>query len=204
MFTPSEIASFFISVCFLASFIAIAIYITVSVYRGTAGYNNPKGNSKLASLYELLSNNSKSSLMFNAVFIFRRMILALLLVTQYESKGIQIFGMILTTLSTIGYLIKVMPFESFLVNVLEIFNEIIILICLYHMLFFTDGLTSDAELIYLIGWSLDILLFFQFVANLLCIVSVFMYKLGNLLRRFRQRYNIRQKQIQQEKMRAKI
>ena len=148
MKTPSEIASFAISICFLASFIAIAIYITVSVFRGTAGYNHAKANSKLSSLYELLKNESKSALMFNAVFIVRRMVLAVLLVTQKNSKSIQIFGMIIATLVTIAYLIKVKPFESSLVNGLEIFNEVIIIICLYHMLFFTEALTSDSAMIY--------------------------------------------------------
>ena len=56
--------------------------------------------------------------------------------------------MIYVTLGFIAYIASVMPFESMALNVLELFNELVVLTCLYHMLAFTGILGDEKDLLY--------------------------------------------------------
>ncbi len=42
-----------------------------------------------------------------------------------------------------AYILTVRPFEEKSLNKMEVFNEAIIMVCLYHMLIFTQGLTDN-------------------------------------------------------------
>jgi hypothetical protein len=94
-------------------------------------------NSKIAAFYELLKTNDKWSLMFQLIFVLRRALIALILLYLKESKMAQVFGMMATGLAYTGYILKVRPFEEKSYNYIEVFNEAIIMLCLYHMLIFT-------------------------------------------------------------------
>ena len=66
--------------------------------------------------------------------------------------------MIYVTLGFIAYVASVKPFESQALTILEVFNEFVVLICLYHMLIFTGVLAGDRDLLYTVGWSMDLVL----------------------------------------------
>lgn len=100
-------------------------------------------NSKVSALYEFLKTNDKWSLMFQLIFVLRRVFIALILVYLKVSKMAQVFGLMITGLVYTGYILKVRPFEEKSLNNMEVFNEAIIMLCLYHMLIFTQGLTDD-------------------------------------------------------------
>jgi hypothetical protein len=50
------------------------------------------------------------------------------------------------------------------VNRLEIFNEAIVMLCIYHLFFFVD-FSMSSKLKYLAGWSLDLIIILQFLLN---------------------------------------
>ena len=73
--------------------------------------------------------------------------------------------MIFVSLGFTAYIAGVRPYEDQLSNKLELFNEYVILACLYHMLLFTEALTDDEQTLFNIGWSLVLLFGFQFFLN---------------------------------------
>ena len=65
-------------------------------------------------------------------------------------------------------------------NGIEFFNELIVLGSLYHMMIFTEGVTQDSKILYDVGWSMDLLLLFQFLVNMIYLAfsySVILIKL---------------------------
>jgi hypothetical protein len=99
----------------------------------------------------------------------------------------QVFGFILVSLGYMFYIVSVMPFEELSLNYLEVFNECIILGCLYHLLVFTGGLTDDVHKVYIVGWSMDVVLLFQFAVNVLFMAYGYILKIRDYYRRFRLR-----------------
>jgi hypothetical protein len=91
----------------------------------------------VAALFEQLKTNDKWSLMFQTIFVLRRAFIAFLLIYVKESKMAQVFGMMLTSIVYTAYILIIRPFELKSLNQIEVFNEGIIMLCLYHMLIFT-------------------------------------------------------------------
>jgi hypothetical protein len=141
----SEFISFISSATLIAVILILAAYSAIKVLRNTRMQNLDirEDNSKVSALYEFLKTNDKWSLMFQLIFVLRRVFIALILVYLKVSKMAQVFGMMITGLVYTGYVLKVRPFEEKSLNNMEVFNEAIILLCLYHMLIFTQGLTDD-------------------------------------------------------------
>ena len=92
--------------------------------------------------------------------------------------------MIYTTIGFVSYVAWARPFDSFGMNFLEVFNEVIILLCLYHMLIFTEGLTQDKETLYTVGWSMDIVLVIHFILNIFMIAYQFFQTVVSMIKRF--------------------
>jgi hypothetical protein len=97
---------------------------------------------------------------------------------------LQVVLMIFVTLGFIAYIASVRPFESKALNILELFNEFVILICLYHMMVFTGVLVDEKDLLYSVGWSMDVVLVIQFILNIFIIAYQFLQTLWAILRRF--------------------
>ena len=68
------------------------------------------------------------------------------------------------------YLIKVRPFNSSLLNAMEIFNEGCLLLASYHVYLFTDH-SRDPGFRYNVGWSLIVLTLVNMLFNLVVMVS---------------------------------
>ena len=70
--------------------------------------------------------------------MMRRVLIGLFMVLLIEYPIIQIFLMIASSLQTIIYLEWYLPFESKLLNAMEIMNEICLMLANYHMLAFSE------------------------------------------------------------------
>ncbi len=191
----SELISFISSATLIAVILILAAYSAIKVLRNTRIQNLDirEDNSKVSALYEFLKTNDKWSLMFQLIFVLRRVFIALILVYLKVSKMAQVFGLMITGLVYTGYILKVRPFEEKSLNNMEVFNEAIIMLCLYHMLIFTQGLTDDELLIYMTGWSMDIILLVQFSINLLFLGYNYFHKIKQVIRRFKLRQSRKQK-----------
>ena len=108
--------------------------------------------------------------MYQTVALARRLSLSLILVFLKTSPTLQVALMIYSTLGYMIYIVSVRPFNLRALNMLELFNEAVILACLYHMLIFTEALSDDKEMLYSVGWSIDIVLVIHFVLNT-CIIG---------------------------------
>jgi hypothetical protein len=156
------------STAFIFSITAIGVRSTYRVLKNdrVKNINIREENPTVASLYELLKTSSTMCLLYQSIFLLRRTVMAMILIFMKDSKVGQVISMIVTSLVWLQYIVKYQPFEEPTLNKLEIFNEIIIVTCLYHLLMFTQGLTYDENLIYKTGWSMDILLMVQFIVNI--------------------------------------
>jgi hypothetical protein len=122
-------------------------------------------NKGTASYFDGLRTSSKLALLYQTFYSLRRVALSLILVILKNQPEIQIFLMIYISLAFLSYILRVRPFESKILNFLEIFNECVILGCLYHMLIFTESIIDDPQTLYNIGWSMDVFLVLQFFTN---------------------------------------
>ena len=58
------------------------------------------------------------------------------------------------SMANIYYLMLIRPFAKKSQNILEVFNEVCILICIYHIVVFTE-LCDDPLIQFDFGWSLN-------------------------------------------------
>jgi len=94
------------------------------------------------STYEELRTNSRAALLFNVVYMVRRLFFAAVTVYLNEWPSIQVILVIFHCLVVLMYLMSVRPFVDPLMNRMEIMNEIFIMAAAYHMLIFTDFLPN--------------------------------------------------------------
>lgn len=170
----------------LTSIFGVVIKQTVKVQRNSPQENFEirEKNEDVASYFELLRTSKKSTLLYHTVYCVRRACLSMILVFLKGSPVLQVFLMIHVSLGFIAYVASVRPFESKALTVLEVFNEFVVLSCLYHMLAFTGVLGDDKDLLYTVGWSMDVVLVIQFFLNIMIIAYQFVQTLWAVLRRF--------------------
>jgi len=73
------------------------------------------------------------------------------------------------TLYQLVFLVDRKPMLTKLSQVLEIFNEVMVIISVYHVLLFTDFVPNSEDK-YMFGWSLCLMLVFQVLINLSIII----------------------------------
>lgn len=100
--------------------------------------DNDNVSSSLGSFYDDLKLNSKTAVLYNAIFLFRRLTLPLVLVFLAAYPYLQVMFMIFQNLLVLIYLFEVRPFETPFMNRLEIFNEACVLVSTYMILLFSD------------------------------------------------------------------
>ena len=118
-------------------------------------------------------------------FLLRRFVFSIVCVSAQEDHLLQIGTAMIFGLISISYLITYKPFCDRTINRLEIMNEIINLVLLYHVILFTGVVPWSASR-YKFGWSY---IFFMFSSLLVHLVVTFMetYRLIRLwyLRKYR-------------------
>lgn len=163
--------SYVISAMLIAVTMAMAVANVRKVTKNTERENLEirDTNHTIEAMYELLKTQSKIALVYSSLFILRRLLLSLILVFMATSKVGQIVCLTIISLLQISYFLSVRPFEEPFLNHLEVFNEAIVLCSYYHLYIFTGGLIDDIYIIYIAGWSLDILLLVHFSVNIYCL-----------------------------------
>ena len=74
------------------------------------------------------------------------------------------------TVANLAYVLSAIPFETLLMNITEIVNEITVLLAAYHLFCFSEFVASPSDKAN-VGWSLIILI----LANILFNTVVFIY-----------------------------
>ena len=92
---------------------------------------------KFGSTYSELRIYSKASLMYNVLYMLRRLLITFIATILKQDSYLQVQLIVLHSVFMIIYLTYVKPFEIPLLNKLEIFNEYSILLATYHLFSFT-------------------------------------------------------------------
>ncbi|TNV73814.1 hypothetical protein FGO68_gene12683 [Halteria grandinella] len=102
----------------------------------------------------------------------RRLSFAVIANQLENHPSAQVQLMVLQSVGIFIYIAHVRPFDTNLLNDLEIFNEVSILFATYHLFLFTDYADGDVDLQYLAGWSMVGLSAFNISINMLVMVVV--------------------------------
>ena len=119
-------------------------------------------------MYEGLNVKSRIALVFNAIFIGRRLILALS-ITFVPNTAFQVQLILLSSIATFVYSCSVRPFTENSVNFMDMFNETTIMLLSYLTVPFTDYLL-EAEFKYKIGWIIIAVFLTNLAINILYIL----------------------------------
>lgn len=152
-------------------------------------------NHTYGSSYFQIRTNSKAALLYNVLFMLRRLVYAATAVFLAKYPPLQALILILQSLIHILYVVSVRPFEEMSLNLMELFNEATVLLATYHAMALTEMLPTDSasEIIdsqYKVGWSLITLVGINMIANL--VVMIYQTALQakqhirNLLRKLKQ------------------
>jgi hypothetical protein len=115
--------------------------------------SDPKQIQAFGSTYLDLRTKSKSSLMYNVIYMLRRLLISVLILVFKKWPAAQIQIMIFHSILVIIYNKLARPFEDPKLNKLEIFNELCIMVSAYHLFLFTP-FVEDSAFQYKIGWSM--------------------------------------------------
>lgn len=137
---------------------------------------------KFGTAYEQINTSSKAALLYNVLYMLRRLLLIAIAVFFGESPVGQISIMVAHSFLMIVYLVRVKPFEYSQMNNVEIFNETCVLIASYHLFMFTN-FTSDPAVQYQVGWSMIGLTVSCILANIGLVVASSFITLKHTLRR---------------------
>jgi hypothetical protein len=121
---------------------------------------------RFGSTYSEIKTDSKAALLYNVIYMLRRLLFSLLAVVLDGSPVLQVQLLIFHCILMLIYNILVQPFEEPTLNHLEIFNELCIIGAAYHLFPFTDFL-DNPDVQYEIGWSIIGITTFNIAANML-------------------------------------
>ncbi len=131
---------------------------------------------RFGSTYSENKTDSKAALLYNVIFMLRRLLFSLIAVLLDGSPVLQVQLLIFHCILMLIYNILVQPFEDPMLNNLEIFNELCIIGAAYHLIPFTDFL-DDPEVQYKIGWSIIGITTFNIAVNMIFMTLLSLKKL---------------------------
>lgn len=153
--------------------------------------------STFGTLYKELRAYSKFALLYNVVYMVRRLAFVLIALALPKYPFAQAMLVILSSILVLIYVILARPFSIQSLNRLEYFNELCILIASYHLLIYTDfdfssphdSVELHLQIQYKAGWSMIAITSVNIIANMIVIM---VETVGNLRLAFiKARYHIR-------------
>lgn len=177
--------SYVVSVSFLLFYLVMMFVMMYVIQKDYPGDSKPEKNlsilyPKWTTLFADLRKDSKGAQYYSVVFLGKRFLYASLLV-YVTVPFFQVYALAHLSLASIVYIMVSRPFEKPYMNTLELLNETMILVCCYHLLFFSDA-NLDLRLRYLAGWSLDLLIIVQFLFNVVIEISQLLLKARLILK----------------------
>ena len=92
------------------------------------------------------------ALIYNAFFLWRRLLFAIIIVLLKERPSLRIVLFFYQSIGLLIYVVLVKPFEDPQQNKIEIFNELCILLSGYHLIAFTDFIPQGQAYDEVRGW----------------------------------------------------
>ena len=120
--------------------IMFPFFVVIFVLNRKAKLKEEPFNQRYSSLYENIDTKRRIALIYCSFFTLRRLINAIILVFLRDYPIFQVQVLMINSLLLNIHLIYNKPLISLNYNKLEIFNELCVLACSYHLLFFTDSI----------------------------------------------------------------
>ena len=111
---------------------------TYLIIRNFSKLDSQGSLNSFGSLYEGMRIDSKSIVLYNVIYTVRRLLIGLNALFLGNTPSLQLMITLMSQTLILIYLLLVKPLDSSYMNNLEVFNEICILGCSYHLIFFTD------------------------------------------------------------------
>lgn len=124
----------------------------------------PDIKERIEALYEKIDTSRSASSVFIVLFFLRRFVYALSMVTLQSYQSLQISLLLLQSVLMLLYLLSVRPFNHGYLTNLEIFNEICVLACAYHLIAYTN-FQPDPAIGYEAGTSMISITLFVAIVN---------------------------------------
>lgn len=144
--------SSFFAIGFLGLTLIFPFFIMTILYVLQSRLKRPEYVQRLGSVYDGLKTESKMALLYNVLFLSRRLMFSYIVVFV-DYPVLQIQMLFYQSILMIMYLMYFRPFELNELNNIEIFNELTILISAYHMLLFTPW-EANIDTQFLVGYSM--------------------------------------------------
>jgi hypothetical protein len=141
----------------------------------------------IGATYGDLRIDSKAALLYNVVYMLRRLFISGIATLLKKDSYLQVQLMVIHSVFVLVYITAVRPFELPLMNRMEIFNEFCVLLAATHLFWFTD-FVPDPEIQYLYGWSLIAVSVLNIFVNMLIMVWMSFRSLKLLYWKLRNKY----------------
>ncbi len=97
--------------------------------------------------------------------MLRRALYAAVLVMWANYPIFQIMALTMMSIVMLIYIMLVKPYDDRRLNRMEVFNELTVLMCAWHLLLFTDMIT-DTDVKWMAGWSMVLITGFNLIFNI--------------------------------------
>ncbi len=137
--TSGQLLSYVIAASYLFFYVAVCFGVGIALqirFKRRKELQMGDAYPQYETLFEFLKP-TKSAQAYIILFILRRALFAGVLLF-ISTNFFQVFALNFISLAQIMYLMLLKPFEDPQVNKIEVFNEIVVMICNYHLLFFID------------------------------------------------------------------
>jgi hypothetical protein len=124
---------------------------------------------RIGSTYLEIRTGSKAALLYNVLYMLRRLLFAVIATAFEESPVFQVSLLVFHCVLLLIYDVLVRPFEQPVLNRLEVFNEVCILGAAYHLYAFTD-VVDDPFLQEKVGWSMIAVTTLNIATNMLVMI----------------------------------
>lgn len=149
--------------------------------------NQEKAVNVFGSTYQELRTDSKPALLYNVIYMLRRLYIAVIATMFKDYSFFQVQAIVFHSLSVIIYTAWVRPFELPLMNTMEVFNEVCILLASCHLFVFT-AFVDEPEVQYKLGWSLIAVSVINMLVNIGVMVKASLRELKLLIRKLLYKY----------------
>ncbi|TNV87454.1 hypothetical protein FGO68_gene15662 [Halteria grandinella] len=172
--TQSDTISSSLSLAFTVFICIFPFVIWYLLWKRFLVLKDPRQIITFGSSYFEIRTDSKAALLYNVLYMIRRLVFAFLAVQMGEHCSLQAMVLIYTSILMSIYFILVRPFEEKSLNRIEVFNELCILFASYHLLLFTDFDYSDPsdteeqhlQTQYMAGWSIIAVTTLNIIVNM--------------------------------------
>ena len=116
-------------------------------------------------LYQGLEKH-KAAFYYWSVFLIRRCSLSLIIVHFRDSTSFQFHSLLIQSMMMLMYVTKYKIFVSNIENFLLIFNEIMIIVAILHMIIFSDAFNLTVQQKNIAGWTFNAIILLLVIVNL--------------------------------------